>query len=48
MQGNQGWEGVLEVLRAQLLEAVQRLAAVVFGRALVLLACTRQLHTLLL
>lgn len=48
MQGGRRGEDVLEVLRAGLLEAVQRRVGKVLGQALVVQAVARQRHRLVL
>ena len=48
VQSGRGWEDVLEVLGARLLEAVQGRVSIVLGQALVLLALAGQLHALVL
>ena len=44
VQSGRGWEDILEVLGARLLEAVQGRVSIVLGQALVLLALSGQLH----
>ena len=48
MEGGRGWEDVLEVLGAGLLEAMQRGVPKVLGQALVVQPVTGQCHCLVL